>query len=164
MGPSTKQLIQIGDHKQLRPKVKNYKLTVEAGHGYDLNRSLFERLILQGRPHCTLLNQHRMRPEISAMIRHNYPALQDAKDTENRPHLLGFQSDVVFVNHNHPEVGINFLVDKLDQGTGSSKQNIYEADMVLKCVRYLGQQHYKTTDIVVLTPYLVSPCPNANLS
>lgn len=154
MGPSTKQLIQIGDHKQLRPKVKNYKLTVEAGHGYDLNRSLFERLILQGRPHCTLLNQHRMRPEISAMIRHNYPALQDAKDTENRPHLLGFQSDVVFVNHNHPEVGINFLVDKLDQGTGSSKQNIYEADMVLKCVRYLGQQHYKTTDIVVLTPYL----------
>ncbi|KAI1758774.1 P-loop containing nucleoside triphosphate hydrolase protein [Hypoxylon sp. FL1150] len=154
MGPSTKQLIQIGDHKQLRPKVKNYKLTVEAGHGYDLNRSLFERLVLQGRPHCTLLNQHRMRPEISALIRHNYPALKDATDTVNRPHLLGFQSDVVFVNHHHSEAGNDVLVDKLDQGAGSSKKNTFEAEMVLKCVRYLGQQHYKTTDIVILTPYL----------
>ncbi|KAI1379383.1 P-loop containing nucleoside triphosphate hydrolase protein [Hypoxylon crocopeplum] len=154
MGPSTKQLIQIGDHKQLRPKVKNYKLTVEAGHGYDLNRSLFERLIRQGRPHYTLLNQHRMRPEISALIRHNYPDLQDAKGTENRPHLSGFQDSVIFVNHNHLEARHNVLVDKLDQGAASSKQNIFEAEMVLKCVRYLGQQNYKTTDLVILTPYL----------
>ncbi|OTA58433.1 P-loop containing nucleoside triphosphate hydrolase protein [Hypoxylon sp. EC38] len=154
MGPATKQLIQIGDHKQLRPKVKNYKLTVEAGRGYDLNRSLFERLILQERPHCTLLNQHRMRPEISTLIRHNYPGLEDAKGTENRPSLYGFQSDVVFFNHNYPEARNNILVDKLDQGASSSKQNIFEAEMVLKCVRYLAQQDYKTTDIVVLTPYL----------
>ncbi|KAI0841013.1 P-loop containing nucleoside triphosphate hydrolase protein [Hypoxylon sp. FL0890] len=154
MGPYTKQLIQIGDHKQLRPKVKNYKLTVEAGRGYDLNRSLFERLILQERPHCTLLNQHRMRPEISALIRHNYPGLEDAKGTENRPHLRGFQSDVVFFNHNHPEARHNVLVDRLDQGASSSKQNIFEAEMVLKCVRYLAQQNYKTTDLVILTPYL----------
>ncbi|OTB10549.1 hypothetical protein K445DRAFT_27497 [Daldinia sp. EC12] len=154
MGPSTKQLIQIGDHKQLRPKVKNFKLTVEAGHGYDLNRSLFERLILQGQPHCTLLNQHRMRPEISALIRHNYPDLQDADDTKNRPELLGFQDNVVFINHRYPEARHNVLVDKLDPTAGSSKQNIFEADMVLKCVRYLGQQAYKTSNIVVLTPYL----------
>ncbi|KAI1773874.1 P-loop containing nucleoside triphosphate hydrolase protein [Hypoxylon cercidicola] len=154
MGPSTQKLIQIGDHKQLRPKVKSFKLTVEAGHGYDLNRSLFERLILQGRPHCTLTNQHRMRPEISALIRHHYPALQDARTTENRPHLSGFQQDVVFFNHNNLEARHNILVDKLDQGAAASKQNIFEADMVLKCVRYLGQQNYKTTDIVVLTPYL----------
>ncbi|KAI1470408.1 P-loop containing nucleoside triphosphate hydrolase protein [Daldinia caldariorum] len=154
MGPSTKQLVQIGDHKQLRPKVKNFKLTVEAGHGYDLNRSLFERLILQGQPHCTLLNQHRMRPEISALIRHNYPDLQDAKDTQNRPELLGFQGNVVFVNHRYLEARHNVLVDKLDPTAGASKQNIFEADMVLKCVRYLGQQNYKTSNIVVLTPYL----------
>ncbi|KAI1807173.1 P-loop containing nucleoside triphosphate hydrolase protein [Daldinia bambusicola] len=154
MGPSTKQLIQIGDHKQLRPKVKNFKLTVEAGHGYDLNRSLFERLILQGQPHCTLLNQHRMRPEISALIRHNYPDLQDAQDTQNRPQLLGFQDNVIFINHHNLEARHNVLVDKLDPTAGASKQNIFEADMVLKCVRYLGQQNYKTSDIVVLTPYL----------
>lgn len=35
--PSVKQLIQIGDHKQLRPKINNFDLTVEKGEGYDLN-------------------------------------------------------------------------------------------------------------------------------
>ncbi|KAI2626215.1 P-loop containing nucleoside triphosphate hydrolase protein [Xylaria nigripes] len=154
MGPSTRQLVQIGDHKQLRPKAKAYKLSVEAGNGYDLNRSLFERLILQDRPSCILLNQHRMRPEISALIKHNYPALSDAQGTHNRPHLLGFQDDVIFVNHNKPEEKHNVLIDKLDPTAKSSKQNVYEADMVLKCVRYLGQQNYKTDDIVILTPYL----------
>lgn len=155
MGPTTKQLIQIGDHKQLRPKVKSFKLSVESGKGYDLNRSLFERLMLQGHPSCTLLNQHRMRPEISELIRHNYPALYDAPGTHNRPHLLGFQSDVIFVNHSQPEAKHNVLLDKWDPNMKSSKQNVYEADMVLKCVRYLGQQNYKTDNIVILTPYLV---------
>lgn len=155
MGPATKQLIQIGDHKQLRPKVKNYKLTVEAGRGYDLNRSLFERLVLQGRPSCTLLRQHRMRPEISELIRHNYPALHDAPGTHGRPSLAGFQCDIMFVNHHHPEVRHNVLRDKSDPTMKSSKQNLYEADMVLKCLRYLGQQNYKTDNIVILTPYLV---------
>ncbi|KAI1495866.1 P-loop containing nucleoside triphosphate hydrolase protein [Biscogniauxia marginata] len=154
MGPTTKQLVQIGDHKQLRPKTKNFKLTVEANRGYDLNRSLFERLVIQGRPHCTLLNQHRMRPEISRLIRHNYPDLKDAQSTSNRPHLLGFQHDLVFFDHNHPEERHNILVDKLDQAAGSSKQNVFEVEMILKCVRYLGQQNYKTTDLVILTPYL----------
>ncbi|KAI0869260.1 P-loop containing nucleoside triphosphate hydrolase protein [Hypoxylon argillaceum] len=154
MGPTTKQLIQIGDHKQLRPKVKSFKLSVESGKGYDLNRSLFERLMLQGHPSCTLLNQHRMRPEISELIRHNYPALYDAPGTHNRPHLLGFQSDVIFVNHSQPEAKHNVLLDKWDPNMKSSKQNVYEADMVLKCVRYLGQQNYKTDNIVILTPYL----------
>jgi hypothetical protein len=157
MGPSVKQLIQIGDHKQLRPRVKNYKLTVESGRGYDLNRSLLERLIMQGRPHCTLLSQHRMRPEISELIRHNYPNLRDAKGTEGRPKLRGFQDNVIFFNHNHLEEKHNVLADKLDQGSTSSKQNVFEADMVLKCVRYLGQQGYRTADLVILTPYLVCP-------
>lgn len=156
MGTCTKQLIQIGDHKQLRPKVTNYKLTVEAGNGYDLNRSLFERLINYGRPHCTLLNQHRMRPEISALIRHQYPGLKDAKGTENRPHLRGFQHDVVFFNHDHLEESHDGLKDKLDQSTTSSKRNAFEAEMVLKCVRHLGLQNYNTDNLVILTPYLVS--------
>ncbi|KAI0459614.1 P-loop containing nucleoside triphosphate hydrolase protein [Xylaria acuta] len=154
MGPTTKHLIQIGDHKQLRPKAKNYKLSVEAGNGYDLNRSLFERLVLQSRPSCTLSNQHRMRPEISELIKHNYPALRDTQSTHNRPHLLGFQDDVIFVNHGYPETKHDALHDKLDPTVKSSKQNLYEADMVLKCVRYLGQQNYKTDNLVILTPYL----------
>ncbi|KAH8675878.1 P-loop containing nucleoside triphosphate hydrolase protein [Xylariales sp. PMI_506] len=154
MGPNTQQLIQIGDHKQLRPKVNNYGLTVESGKGYDFNRSMFERLVMQERPFKTLLNQHRMRPEISELIRHNYPDLQDATETENRPSLRGFQQDIVFVDHQIKETKQNSYVDKLDENASGSKQNKFEAEMVLKCVRYLGQQGYRTQDLVILTPYL----------
>ena len=54
-------LVQIGDHKQLRPKVECWALTVQKGDGYDLNVSLFERLVLSGFEHVTLSVQHRMR-------------------------------------------------------------------------------------------------------
>ncbi|KAI6121084.1 hypothetical protein F5141DRAFT_496683 [Pisolithus sp. B1] len=96
LSSTTSQMILIGDpqvrssdlvglalpltrSRQLRPKVNNYTLTVEKGEGYDLNRSLFERLVLKGFPHVTLSSQHRMRPEISALIRAlTYPDLKDA--------------------------------------------------------------------------------------
>ncbi|KAF2742814.1 P-loop containing nucleoside triphosphate hydrolase protein [Sporormia fimetaria CBS 119925] len=153
--PTTKQLILIGDHKQLRPKVNNYALTVEKGDGYDLNVSLFERLVLSGVPHTTLTKQHRMRPEISSLVKAlTYPELEDAEKTQGRPDLRGFQSNVVFVSHSRPELNAVKIADRRDEGANSSKENLYEAEMVLKCVRYLGQQGYGTEDIVVLTPYL----------
>ncbi len=67
------QLPQIGDHKQLRPKVDCWSLAVQSGEGHDLNVSLFERLVLQGAPHTTLSTQHRMHPDISALVKHTYP-------------------------------------------------------------------------------------------
>ncbi|KAL1795343.1 hypothetical protein ACET3X_007159 [Alternaria dauci] len=153
--PTTKQLILIGDHKQLRPKVNNYALTVEKGDGYDLNVSLFERLVLDGVPHTTLSKQHRMRPEISSLVRSlTYPELEDAEKTQGRPNLRGFQSNVIFVSHSRPELNATKISDRRDGGANSSKENLYEAEMVLKCVRYLGQQGYGTEDIVILTPYL----------
>ncbi|PBK69035.1 P-loop containing nucleoside triphosphate hydrolase protein [Armillaria solidipes] len=155
LGTAAKQLILIGDHKQLRPKVNNYRLTVEKGEGYDLNRSLFERLVLKGYPHQILVAQHRMRPEISALIRHlTYPDLVDAPKTQNRPHLRGIRDDVVFINHGHPEDDNPQIADRRDLGSKSSKQNTYEARMVLKIVKYLAQQGYGTDKMVVLTPYL----------
>ncbi|KAK7464371.1 hypothetical protein VKT23_006538 [Stygiomarasmius scandens] len=155
LGATAKQLILIGDHKQLRPKVNNYKLTVEKEEGYDLNVSLFERLVLKGYPHKTLVAQHRMRPEISALIRHlTYPDLQDAPKTKNRPGLYGVQDNIVFINHSKPEDDLPDIADGRDFGSKSSKQNTYEARMVLKIVRYLAQQGYGTDEMVVLTPYL----------
>jgi hypothetical protein len=153
--PATKQLILIGDHKQLRPKVNNYSLTVEKGEGYDLNVSLFERLVLAGVRHTTLNKQHRMRPEISALVRSlMYPELEDADKTQGRPNLRGFQDNVIFVTHSKPELNAGRISDRRDEGAKTSKENAYEADMVLKCVRFLGQQGYGTDDIVILTPYL----------
>lgn len=41
-----------------------------------------------------------------------------------------------------------------DRQPGESKRNAFEAEMVLKMVRYLSQQGYKSKNMVVLTPYL----------
>ncbi|KAF2260255.1 P-loop containing nucleoside triphosphate hydrolase protein [Lojkania enalia] len=155
MTPDTKQLVLIGDHKQLRPKVNNYALTIEKGDGYNLNQSLFERLVVAGVPHTTLNRQHRMRPEISCLVRHlTYPELEDASKTANRPRLRGFQDNVIFFSHNQPELNADRIADRRDEDAKSSKENQYEVEMVLKCVRYLGQQGYGTDQLVVLTPYL----------
>jgi hypothetical protein len=155
MGPETKQLILIGDHKQLRPKINNYELTIEKGNGYNLNMSTFERLVLSGFPHCTLLNQHRMAPEISALVKRlTYPELSDAPRTQNRPPLRGFQQRVIFFNHKVPEATDSQLSEIKDEGSTASKKNQFEADMVLAVVRYLGQQGYGTQKLVILTPYL----------
>ncbi|KAK0214970.1 P-loop containing nucleoside triphosphate hydrolase protein [Armillaria fumosa] len=155
LGATAKQLILIGDHKQLRPKVNNYRLTVEKDEGFDLNRSLFERLVRKGYPHQTLVTQHRMRPEISDLVRRlTYPDLLDAPKTQNRPHLLGLQDDIIFINHSRPEGNNPHIADSRDLGSKTSKQNMHEARMVLKIVKYLAQQGYKTDHMVVLTPYL----------
>lgn len=152
---SVKQLVLIGDHKQLRPKINNYNLTVEKGEGYDLNRSMFERLILQGHPHTTLQKQHRMHPDISVLVRElTYPDLEDDTKTKLRDVIRGVEDRVVFVNHSHPEEQNEKLVDRRDPGVKASKENRFEAQMVLKTVKYLAQQGYKTTNLVVLTPYL----------
>ncbi|KAJ7773271.1 P-loop containing nucleoside triphosphate hydrolase protein [Mycena metata] len=155
LGRGTKQLILIGDHKQLRPKVNNYMLTVEKGEGFDLNRSLFERLVLEGYPHKVLQKQHRMRPEISALVRSlTYPDLIDAESTKNRPNLRGVRDNLVFIDHDKPEDENSRIKNQVEGGSKSSKRNTHEATMVMKIVKYLGQQGYGTDKLVVLTPYL----------
>lgn len=154
LASGTQQLVLIGDHKQLRPKV-NYPLSVEKGEGYDLNRSLFERLVLKGFPHQILTQQHRMRPEISSLVSAlTYPDLSDAPKTQGRPDIRGLQDNVIFVSHDHREIEAKEVANAKEMTSISSKQNQYEVDMVLKCVRYLAQQGYGTEKIVVLTPYL----------
>ncbi|KZS96999.1 P-loop containing nucleoside triphosphate hydrolase protein [Sistotremastrum niveocremeum HHB9708] len=152
LGADVNQLILIGDHKQLRPKAANYLLTVEKGDGYDLNRSLFERLVISGYPHTTLRQQHRMRPEISCLVRElTYPELMDGPNTHNRPDIRGLRNNVVFISHERAEEEMKGTEER---DTTTSKRNMFEAQMVWKIVRYLAQQGYGTEDIVVLTPYL----------
>jgi hypothetical protein len=154
MGPQTEQLILIGDHQQLRPKC-SYELSVDGGNGYDLNRSLFERLVRKGVPHITLTKQHRMRPEISSLVRRmTYPDLIDADSTLNRSNLRGFRNNVMFINHAELELELKGSQEFRDGLSTSSKQNGFEAQMILKCVRYLAQQGYGSDKMVVLTPYL----------
>ncbi|PVI03012.1 P-loop containing nucleoside triphosphate hydrolase protein [Periconia macrospinosa] len=156
LGPDTKQLILIGDHKQLRPKV-NFALSVEKGEGYDLNRSLFERLVVQGYPHHTLLQQHRMRPELANFVRElTYSALVDASSTKGRPNVKGLQDNVIFLNHARNEEQMQNIRDWKDGTSPSTKRNPHEIHMAIKCLRYLSQQEINmpTEKIVILTPYL----------
>jgi hypothetical protein len=96
----SKHVILIGDHKQLRPKLECYELSVEAGRGHDFNESLFERLVKSGNfPFVTLSVQHRMRPEISALIKPTYPALQDHPSVLERPRIRGLADNLVFIDH-----------------------------------------------------------------
>ena len=96
-----------------------------------------------------------MRPEISALIRElTYPDLVDAPSTKSRPGIRGISNNIVFINHQHPEDEDARLADRGDAGSKTSKRNTYEAEMVLKIVRYLAQNGYGSEKLVVLTPYL----------
>lgn len=155
MSASVKQLILIGDHKQLRPKINNYTLTKEKGEGYDLNVSLFERLVTQGRHFTALEEQHRSHPDISQYPRMlAYPELKDMPSTLERNPIRGLKTRVTFVHHEKPEDTMGDVDERRDPTAKATKRNLYEASMVLKMVRFLSQNGYKTENMVVLTPYL----------
>jgi hypothetical protein len=150
ISPSVRHIILIGDHKQLRPKVDLYSLQKVSNHGINLDVSLFERLATN--PDfklATLGVQHRMRPEISEIIRRStYPDLRDHSSTLSRSSILGLQSNLIFLDHNHPETSGADVLEKV------AKVNEYEAKMVVEIVNYLLLQGYRSDDIVILTPYL----------
>jgi hypothetical protein len=155
LSPRTQHLVMIGDHKQLRPKVECYELSVQAGRGHTLNVSLFERLVLGGFPHATLAVQHRMHPEISALIKHTYPSLQDHSKVKDHPELRWLEKRVVFIDHSEPELEEKEKgVWRKGAAEHQSKVNEHEAAMVAQIITYLLQQGYGSEQLVVLTPYL----------
>ncbi|EHK96147.1 putative protein CbxX, chromosomal [Glarea lozoyensis 74030] len=111
------------------------------------------KLIRGANPDIVL--QHRMHPEISVLIRElTYPDLIDGPNTTDRERPRGIQGRVVFVNHTHPEIEPPVdIVDRRDPERTSSKQNDFEAKMVLKLVRYLSQHNYQgeESDIVIVS-------------
>lgn len=139
----TLHLIMIGDHMQLRPKIDNYQLSVVAGNGHDLNMSLFERLVKSGFPHTVLGRQHRMHPDLSAMIRPTYPSLEDHPTVVHHPPLKGVACRLAFVDHREHEEGevksSGFWVKGYEF---QSKVNRHEVQMVVAIVCYLLQQGY----------------------
>uniref|UniRef100_M4BLR6 Uncharacterized protein n=1 Tax=Hyaloperonospora arabidopsidis (strain Emoy2) TaxID=559515 RepID=M4BLR6_HYAAE len=155
LSPACQQLVLIGDHKQLRPHISEYNLSVESDRGkrFALDVSLFERLVSpsSGLPFWMLTEQHRMRPQISQLIRMLfYPKVRDARETLEYPSLLGVNKNVFFVTHDHPEGDTAAVV-----GTPSrSHSNEYEVAYIVATLIYLLQQGYRTSDIAILTPYV----------
>jgi superfamily I DNA and/or RNA helicase len=106
LGPSVEHVILIGDHEQLRPKVDQYALALDSRQGYDLDKSLFERLIYDQRaPHVTLSTQWRMRPAIADLTRLIYPRLGDAPKVRAYPEVPGLRHPLFFWDHDDKEAG-----------------------------------------------------------
>ena len=133
-------LILIGDHKQLRPSPSVYALATK----FNLNVSLFERMILNGVHFDSLELQHRMRPEISILMRHIYNNLKDHNDVKEVENIRGVSKNVFLLNHKHTE--------ETDQDD-TSYSNRFEAEYAAALCRYLLQQGYKPQNITVLATY-----------
>ena len=132
-------MILIGDHQQLRPNPSVFELAKK----YNLELSLFERMVNNGMQCQTLNVQHRMRPEISRLIKHIYPDLRDHDKVKGYPHVKGISKDVVFISHDQPE----------QQGMQKSKSNMHEAEYIVQLCKYLLMQGYEPSQITVLTGY-----------
>ncbi|KAF9093273.1 hypothetical protein BGX23_003500 [Mortierella sp. AD031] len=154
LSSSTQHLILIGDHLQLRPQIETYNLSSDsqAGKHYNLDRSLFERLVVSKSnplPKSNLTIQRRMRPEISSLIRNTlYPDLEDGGRALAHPDVTGMGANLYFMDHSHPE-------DAKDQYGMQSYANTFEVKMVEALAHYLIKNGYdQPGDIAVLTPYL----------
>ncbi|KAG9321050.1 hypothetical protein KVV02_000380 [Mortierella alpina] len=148
---STEHVILIGDHLQLRPKVCSYELSSESHQGrqYNLNRSLFERLVVAAKvPSSLLTTQRRMRPEICSMVRCTlYPELVDGLQVFTYPDVPGMAANVFFMSHNYPE-------DSRDEYLALSASNTFEAEMVKALVMHLLKNGCQPSRIAILTPYI----------
>ncbi|XP_058459862.1 NFX1-type zinc finger-containing protein 1 [Malaya genurostris] len=140
--PATEHCILIGDHFQLRPSTSVYALS----RHYQMDISLFERMIRNNVNSVLLREQHRMRPEIADLIRPAiYSDLADSENVRNRPKIRGMKKNLFFYTHIVPEDG--------GRDEEKSKKNSYESKFLLGLCEYLVAQGYGPDDIVILTSY-----------
>lgn len=142
--PSLDQLILVGDHQQLPPQCDIARLGSEP---FNLNISLFERLVRNRIPYTMLNRQRRMAPELRYIVQQYYPDLKDhplVKDNANRPLIPGMGSRRSwFFTHEWPE----------ETDADNSKVNHKEAPMIVAFMKYLIQNGVRPADITVLTYY-----------
>ena len=134
-------LILIGDHKQLRPTPTVYTLAIK----YNLEISLFERMIKNKMEFATLSSQHRMRPEISELMLHIYPDLKNDQSVYHYEDVFGVDHNIFFIKHTNQE--------SFNSET-KSRSNAHEADYVAGLCNYFLLQGYKPSDITVLATYI----------
>ena len=137
----TKHTILIGDHKQLRPKATVYELAQK----YNLEISLFERMVLNNMDCKRLCIQHRMRPEIAALTKRIYEhEIVDHESVCAFDDISGLKHNMFFIDHCQPEVLV---------GGMQSFSNPHEARFLVALCSYLLLQGYKREQITILTMY-----------
>jgi cold shock CspA family protein len=137
---ATRHLILIGDHLQLRPGTAVYALAKR----YNLDVSLFERLVRNGVEHCTLARQRRMAPPIARLLAPVYPALHDHPDVSRYPAPLGVAQPLFFVTHSEAETF---------DGETRSRSNEFEAGYIHALAVHLLRSGVPPARITVLATY-----------
>ncbi|XP_030388737.1 NFX1-type zinc finger-containing protein 1 [Gopherus evgoodei] len=141
LSKACQHLILIGDHQQLRPSANVYDLA----KNFNLEMSLFERLVKVGFPFVRLNYQHRMRPEIAQLLTpHIYRELENHPSVLKYENIKGILSNLFFVEHDFPEQ---------ETQEGKSHQNPHEAQFVVELCKYFLCQDYLPSQITILTTY-----------
>jgi superfamily I DNA and/or RNA helicase len=95
--------------------------------------------------------QHRMRPEISFLVRYFYEQpIEDHESVQNRDPIIGLKHNIYFIAHEK-------LEDRQNQDeTSTTKINRYEAEYAVKLAEYLQKQRQFGAGgkITILTMYL----------
>ncbi|MEE6513878.1 hypothetical protein FKM82_021710, partial [Ascaphus truei] len=126
---------------QLRPSPNVYDLA----KNFNLEVSLFERLIKSSLPFVRLNYQHRMRPEIARLLTpHIYQELENHASVLDYEDIKGVSSNLFFVEHTFPEQEIQ---------DGKSHQNPHEAQFMVELCNYFLRQEYQPSQITILTTY-----------
>ena len=142
-----RQLVLVGDHKQLPPTVIS-----DAAQQCGLGQSLFERLTECGLETHMLTTQYRMHPTIR-----EYPSarfyddrLDDGCTPADRPPAAGF----LWPDWDHPVAFVPIEGSELVDDEGGSKSNLDEAAKVISIVNtLLSAGDLSPSDIGVITPY-----------
>ena len=142
-----RQLILVGDHRQLPPTV-----TSQTAEDDGLAIPLFERLLNNGIPAKMLTTQYRMHPTIrefpSARFYEN--RLEDGCSPSDRPPVAGF----LWPDWDKPVAFVPVHGSEIEEEVGSSRSNIDEAAAVLKIINDLMiPGDISQSDIGVISPY-----------
>lgn len=139
------QLVLIGDHQQLPPKVESLMLRRTKNAAV----SMFQRLVEGGAGHQVITTQRRMRPEISQFIRLMYPGLEDHDTCLGRSWPTQLAVPVRFMQIYEPEQGSE-MGDSGVQGHA----NPFEAQMAAALAVNMLQNAVPASRITLLTPYI----------
>lgn len=147
--PRAEKVVLLGDHKQLRPVVKNEQL-----QNLGLDRSLFERY---HRDAFMLDTQYRMHADICAFPSMEFykKQLKTWQGLQRRPSVLGHPGrDSCPVIFGHVEGHEQSLLVSTDEGNENSKANLEEVDKVVHIAKQLILGGTVTPEeIAILTPY-----------
>ncbi|PVD23135.1 hypothetical protein C0Q70_16398 [Pomacea canaliculata] len=153
-----KQVVLIGDHKQLRPII-----TCQAAAELGLDQSLFERLYLKSSVKCIFLStQYRMHPEICAFPSNEFyeGKLQSSPITTRSKFILPIWPLHPQTSEPVPHILVDVrgeeetLTVSTDEGNERSKSNFAEADKVKKEIEMNSRNSESTSySIKVLTQY-----------